>query len=89
MKSSTGRRLAGSIAAALLSLIACGSGDPPAECNDGVPWNRRNSEPRPPGCTAIYNELCFTTTEAACACAGCRIEKCGIYESNPGLVVCE
>jgi hypothetical protein len=40
-------------------------------------------------CQVIAQGLCFTTNEAACACAGCALEQCLIAESFPAQAFCQ
>lgn len=40
-------------------------------------------------CDFAVKGLCFTSSEAACACAGCAEDKCMILESYPAQIRCQ
>jgi hypothetical protein len=54
---------------------ACAGGVPVAEAGEGQ-------------CTITARGSCFTSREAACACAGCGLDECAIAESFPEQAFC-
>lgn len=98
------RRWAPALAVSLLGFagaLACGSSgdpiggnpqpitgdddaDPAAECAGGIPVSTGGEQ-----CQVIGGGLCFTTAEAACACAGCSLDTCAIAESFPAQAFCQ
>lgn len=54
---------------------ACEGGVPPAEASEGA-------------CTITARALCFSSRQAACACAGCELDECAFAESFPEQAVC-
>jgi hypothetical protein len=53
-------------------------------CADGV----AGADPAIGDCPIVARELCFSTPEAACTCAGCGLSKCAIAESFPAQAIC-
>jgi hypothetical protein len=56
----------------------------PAACAGGIaPVEAAAGE-----CTITARALCFSSREAACACAGCDLDECAFAESFPEQAVC-
>jgi len=59
-------------------------GSNPAACAGGV----APADAAAGACTITARALCFSTREAACACAGCGLDECAFAESFPEQAVC-
>jgi hypothetical protein len=53
-------------------------------CASGVPRDSAGER-----CDFVVKDVCFPSSEAACACAGCAADKCMILESYPAQIRCQ
>ncbi len=83
--------------AAILFLCLSACSGAPADAPDDTSAGSESAEGRPVGagpdgvpvdCPYRVADLCYSTSEAACAAAGCAPEACQILESYPAQIAC-